>query len=76
MNLKNIFALLTVTASLVSLTGCSSPYVITTRDGTAIVTDGKPKLDKKAGLYKYEDSEGRDGQVTAQDVKQVIECGD
>ena len=46
-----------------SLTGCSSEYIIATTDGQLISTDGKPKWDKDTDMYRFEDSEGRDQQI-------------
>ena len=56
-----------------SLTGCSSEYIIATTDGQLISTDGKPKWDKDTDMYRFEDSEGRDQQIPRSSVKQIIE---
>ncbi|MCJ8170740.1 YgdI/YgdR family lipoprotein [Atopomonas sediminilitoris] len=74
--MRPLLALTALIAASTVLVGCSSPYVMTTKDGTAIMTQGKPKLDADAGVYKYEDSEGREGQVRAEQVNQVMQCGD
>ena len=56
-----------------SLTGCSSEYIIATTDGQLISTDGKPKWDKDTDMYRFEDSEGRDQQNPKSSVKQILE---
>ena len=56
-----------------SLTGCSSEYIIATTDGQLISTDGKPKLDTDTDMYRFEDSEGRDQQIQKSSVKQILE---
>ncbi|MBP8185202.1 MAG: YgdI/YgdR family lipoprotein [Pseudomonas sp.] len=58
---------------LLSLTGCSSEYIIATTDGQLISTDGKPRLDEDTGMYRFEDSEGRDQQIQKETVKQILE---
>jgi hypothetical protein len=58
---------------LLSLTGCSSEYIIATTDGQLISTDGKPRLDEDTGMYRFEDSQGRDQQIQKETVKQILE---
>lgn len=74
--MRPLIALTALIAASSILVGCSSPYVMTTKNGAAIMTQGKPKLDTDAGVYKYEDSEGREGQVRAEEVNQLIQCGE
>ncbi|WP_074194845.1 YgdI/YgdR family lipoprotein, partial [Klebsiella oxytoca] len=45
-------------AMLALLAGCSSNYVMTTKSGQTIVTQGKPKLDKDTGMTSYTDESG------------------
>jgi uncharacterized protein YcfL len=56
-----------------ALTGCSSEYIIATTDGQLISTDSKPKLDESTGMYRFEDSEGRDQFIDKNTVKQIME---
>ena len=65
--------LLLAACCLLSLTGCSSEYIIATTDGQLISTDGKPRLDEDTGMYRFEDSEGRDQQIQKETVKQILE---
>ena len=58
---------------VLSLTGCSSEYIITTTDGQMLTANGKPELDKKTGMLEFEDSEGRQQQIPQTSVKQMLE---
>ncbi len=56
------------------LTACgSTQYVMSTREGRMIVTDGKPRLDERTGLYTYTDRDGKEGQIRKEDITQIIE---
>ncbi|HSB97056.1 MAG TPA: YgdI/YgdR family lipoprotein [Spongiibacteraceae bacterium] len=56
------------------LAACSStPYLITTKEGAVIEAHGKPKVDEKAGMVTYRDSEGRSMQMRREDISQIIE---
>lgn len=56
------------------LAGCSSTqYIMGTKTGQLIVTDGKPRLDERTGMYTYTDAEGRSGQIRKDDVTQILE---
>lgn len=54
------------------LTGCASDYVISTKDGNMILTDGKPELDKSTGLLSYTDEQGNERQINNDNVSQVM----
>lgn len=41
-----------------AVSGCSSDYVMATKDGRMILTDGKPEVDDDTGLVSYRDQEG------------------
>lgn len=56
------------------LAACSTTqYIMSTKEGRLIVSDGKPELDLKTGLYTYQDSEGRKTTIPKADVVQVME---
>ena len=61
------------TCCLLTLAGCSSEYIIATKDGQLLISDGKPKLDKHSGMYHFEDSAGRDQQIQKDSVTQILE---
>lgn len=63
-----------VSAALLAglLSGCASDYVMATKDGRMILTEGKPELDKTTGLIRYTDERGNEMQINASDVSQMI----
>ncbi len=56
-----------------AVSGCSSDYVMATKDGRMILTDGKPKVDDETGLISYEDQKGNKQQINRDEVSQIIE---
>lgn len=66
-------ALVAASVLAVGLVACSSEYIISTRDGSLITTDGKPRLDEDTGMYRYEDMEGRKGMVKEENVAQILQ---
>ena len=58
---------------LLGLAGCSSQYIMSTRDGKMITTDSKPRLDEDTGLYRYYDEEGREMLINKDDITQIME---
>ena len=65
--------LILATCCLLTLAGCSSEYIIATRDGQILISDGKPKLDIDSGMYHFEDTSGRDQQIQKDSVTQILE---
>ena len=57
----------------VMLSGCSSNYVMATKDGRMIQTDGKPAIDKETGLVQYTDEQGHVMQINGDEVSTIIE---
>ncbi|ELQ5990609.1 lipoprotein YgdR [Escherichia coli] len=55
-----------------AVSGCSSDYVMATKDGRMILTDGKPEIDD-TGLVSYLDQQGNAMQINRDDVSQIIE---
>ncbi|MGU9866847.1 MULTISPECIES: YgdI/YgdR family lipoprotein [Kluyvera] len=60
-------------AMLLALTGCTTNYVMTTKSGQTIVTQGKPKLDKETGMTSYTDQDGNAREINSSDVSQLVE---
>ncbi|MFM5644412.1 YgdI/YgdR family lipoprotein [Aeromonas caviae] len=58
---------------LLGLAGCSSQYIMSTKDGKMIATDSKPRLDGSTGMYRYYDEEGREVMIKKDDVTQIME---
>jgi len=57
----------------VLVSGCSSDYVMATKDGKMIMTDGKPQIDKETGLVKYTDDSGHEKQINGDEVSSIVE---
>ena len=58
-------------ATLVS--GCSSDYVMATKEGNMIMTQGKPEIDKETGLVKYTDRSGHELQINGDEISSIVE---
>ncbi|MTD37149.1 YgdI/YgdR family lipoprotein [Erwinia sp. CPCC 100877] len=56
-----------------AVSGCSSDYVMATKDGRMILTEGKPQIDEDTGLVSYRDNHGNEMQINRDDVSQIIE---
>ena len=56
-----------------AVSGCSSDYVMSTKDGRMILTDSKPEVDDDTGLVSYRDREGNQMQINRDEVSQIIE---
>ncbi len=55
------------------LAGCSSHYVMATKDGRMIMTEGKPHIDKDTGLVEYYDEAGNKIQINGDEISGIIE---
>lgn len=55
------------------VSGCSNNYVMATKDGRMILTEGKPEIDEDTGLVSYRDQQGNNMQINRDDVSQIIE---
>ncbi|MHA6312500.1 YgdI/YgdR family lipoprotein [Pantoea sp. S-LA4] len=64
-------AIVALTAAMLS--GCSSDYVMATKDGRMIMTEGKPTIDKETGLVQYTDQSGHAVQINGDEVSTIIE---
>ncbi|KIC88234.1 hypothetical protein RN49_04130 [Pantoea agglomerans] len=60
-------------AFVMSLSACSSNYVISTNDGHMITTHGKPARDKETGMISYKDTDGNMHQLQQHDVKEIVQ---
>ena len=67
------FRLVAVLVAMVFLAGCASEYIISTKTGVMIPTQGKPSLDSKTGMYTYKDQEGRKSTINKDEVNQILE---
>jgi hypothetical protein len=70
--MKKYAMLATALALAGVLSGCASDYVMSTKDGRMILTQGKPELDKTTGLIRYTDESGNHMQINGSEVSQMI----
>ncbi|HBI09894.1 MAG TPA: YgdI/YgdR family lipoprotein [Franconibacter pulveris] len=56
-----------------AVSGCSSDYVMATKHGRMIHTDGKPEVADVTGLVSYRDPQGNEQQINRDQVSQIIE---
>ncbi|SUG29428.1 outer membrane lipoprotein [Salmonella enterica subsp. arizonae] len=56
------------------LAGCTTHYVMATKSGQTIVTQGKPQLDNETGKTTYTDQEGNQREINSNEVAQFIEA--
>ncbi|MCV9879209.1 YgdI/YgdR family lipoprotein [Brenneria izbisi] len=60
-------------AVLFTLSGCSSQYVMATKEGQMLLTQSKPVLDKETGMLSYIDEQGNERQINSNNISQIIE---
>lgn len=60
-------------AILFTLSGCSSQYVMATKEGQMLLTQSKPVLDKETGMLSYIDEQGNERQINSNNISQIIE---
>ncbi len=60
-------------ALLFTLAGCSSDYVMATKEGKMLLTQGKPVLDKDTGLLSYTDEQGNQKQINSDQISQIVQ---
>ncbi|MCX2194586.1 YgdI/YgdR family lipoprotein [Pantoea agglomerans] len=70
---KNFAFAIAMITSVMSLSACSSNYVISTNDGHMITTHGKPAKDKETGMISYKDTDGNMHQLQQHDVKEIVQ---
>jgi len=66
-------AVISVFMLALTLSACSSNYVMHTNDGRTIVTSGKPKVDQDTGMISYKDANNTQQQINRADVKEMME---
>ena len=58
-------------AALLTLTGCSTPTVVTLQNGTQYLTKDMPKTKTRDGFFEFEDISGATVRVRADDVATI-----
>jgi len=71
--MKELAGVAALIFAAVILSGCSSDYVMATKNGQMIMTEGKPTIDKETGLVKYTDQSGHEVQINGDEVSTIIE---
>ncbi len=71
--MKNAVKIVGAMALALALAGCTSDYVMATKDGNMILTNGKPELDKSTGLLSYVDQQGNHRQINNNQVSEIME---
>lgn len=72
--MKNIIAIIAIAMAALSLTACSSNYVLHTNDGRTIVAEGKPKVDEDTGMIRYIDAYGHEQQLNRDNLREMVEA--
>ncbi|WP_459618126.1 YgdI/YgdR family lipoprotein [Bordetella sp. 2513F-2] len=74
MSLKTV-TLAAVIAATGALAGCSSPSVVSGRDGSQTLTSDRPEYNEDTGFYEYE-KDGRTVRVNKDDVRSIEDIED
>lgn len=61
-----------VSTLVLLLAGCSSPHVITMKDGRSITTKDTPEMNRD-GFYEYKTLDGFDASVNGDEVLEIHE---
>lgn len=59
--------------SALLMAGCSSHYVMATKKGQMILTQGKPEIDSDTGLLGYTDETGQHKLINSDEISGIIE---
>lgn len=71
--MKKICCIAISIIATLSLSACSSNYVLQTKSGEMIITKGKPETDKSTGLVTYKDAGGNEHQINRDQIKEIVE---
>ncbi|RJT20411.1 YgdI/YgdR family lipoprotein [Buttiauxella izardii] len=70
--MKKLMAVLLLSGVALSVTACSSDYVMSTKTGDMIVAQGKPEVDKDTGMTRYTDEQGNERQINNDQIVEMI----
>ncbi|TNV21180.1 YgdI/YgdR family lipoprotein [Buttiauxella sp. B2] len=70
--MKKILSILLLAAVALTTTACSSSYIMSTKRGDMIVTQGKPEIDKDTGMTSYTDEQGNERQINSNEIMHMI----
>lgn len=71
MHNKHVSTLLAAIA-FIALAGCSTPTVITLKDGTELETKNEPKYDEDSGFYEFKQRDGKPVRINKDDIHTII----
>ncbi|CAX59240.1 MULTISPECIES: YgdI/YgdR family lipoprotein [Erwinia] len=69
--MKKLACALTLLAGGLLLAGCSSDHVLQMKDGSTVVVQGKPEVDKATGMVMYTDENGKQQAVNQDQIKEM-----
>ncbi|MGB9097659.1 YgdI/YgdR family lipoprotein [Erwinia sp.] len=69
--MKKLAYTLTLLAGGLLLAGCSSDNVLHMKDGSTVVVQGKPEVDKATGMVMYTDENGKQQAVNQDQIKEM-----
>lgn len=70
MSHKYITAVCAAVAVMV-LAGCSSPAMITLKDGRQLETTSQPKYDENSGFYEFKQQDGKTVQINKDEIHTI-----
>lgn len=73
--MKKPFFLVPAALLVLTLTGCTTDYTMTTRTGEVIKTQGKPEADQPSGVTQYADAYGYRREIKTSEIVQTVESG-
>lgn len=71
--MNKFILLITLAASAFALSGCTSDYVMSSKDGNMVVSHGKPIIDKETGMISYTDQDGNQHEIKRDSITQIVE---
>lgn len=66
-------SVLTISLTIISFTGCSSPQRVTLKDNTIIEARDSLKYNEKTGFYRYEDPSGKSKSINRDFILKIEE---
>ncbi|MCX0499887.1 YgdI/YgdR family lipoprotein [Erwinia billingiae] len=69
--MKKVACALTLLVGGLLLAGCSSDHVLQMKDGSTVVVQGKPEVDKATGMVMYTDENGKQQAVNQDQIKEM-----
>jgi len=72
--MKRLTSTISALAALALLAACgSTQYIMSTKEGRLLISDGQPTLDEKSGTYSDRDVDGKKATVPKADIVQILQ---